>query len=113
MRVICHPSIPVPPHSSKPGQSGIVLLVLLVAKIHRTICYHVTPQVDVIGVNVQDIIHPQDCSEVIRIFQTQGQDSEQGIQVFKARTKDYWGLLRITERLLGCVFLQFLTRRSP
>lgn len=38
-------------------------------------------QVDVIGVNVQDIIHPQDCSEVVRIFQTQGQDSEQGTLV--------------------------------
>ncbi len=31
-----------------------------------------------IGQKVQDIIHPQDCSEVIRIFQTQGNDSEQG-----------------------------------
>ena len=35
-------------------------------------------QVDVIGQKVQDIVHPQDCSEVLRIFQTQGHDSEQG-----------------------------------
>ena len=27
---------------------------------------------------MQDIIHPQDCTEVVRIFQSQGHDSEQG-----------------------------------
>ena len=35
-------------------------------------------QVDVIGVHVQDIIHPQDCSEIATIFQTQGNDVDQG-----------------------------------
>ena len=36
-------------------------------------------QVDVIGVHVQDIIHPQDCSEVSAIFQTQGHDTDHGM----------------------------------
>ena len=41
-----------------------------------------TTQVDVIGVHIQDIIHPQDCSEVAAIFQTQGNDVDQGKDVF-------------------------------
>ena len=36
-----------------------------------------TLKVDVIGVHVQELIHPQDCSEVAAIFQTQGHDIEQ------------------------------------
>jgi len=36
-------------------------------------------QVDVIGVHVQDIIHPQDCSEMSAIFQTQGHDTDHGM----------------------------------
>lgn len=47
---------------------------------------HDDVQVDVIGVNVQDIIHPQDCSEIVRIFQSQGQDSEQGLYICRIRT---------------------------
>jgi len=39
-------------------------------------------QVDVIGVHVQDIIHPQDCSEMSAIFQTQGHDTD---HVFDAK----------------------------
>ncbi len=42
-----------------------------------------------IGVNVQDIIHPQDCSEVVRIFQSQGQDTEQGMARLLENTRDY------------------------
>nr|QIA61845.1 hypoxia-inducible factor 1-alpha-like protein [Halichondria panicea] len=34
-------------------------------------------QVDVIGVNVGDILHPQDCTELGSVFRTQGHDSEQ------------------------------------
>jgi len=43
-------------------------------------------QVDVIGQKVQDIVHPQDCSELLRIFQSQGQDSEQGQRSMPPRT---------------------------
>ena len=44
-------------------------------------------QVDVIGVNVADILHSQDCSELASVFQTQGHDTEQvrsceGVRVF-------------------------------
>lgn len=34
-------------------------------------------QVDVIGVHMHDIIHPQDLPELMAIFQTQGQETEQ------------------------------------
>ena len=34
-------------------------------------------KVDVIGVHVQELIHPQDCSEIAAIFQTQGHDIDQ------------------------------------
>ena len=37
-------------------------------------------KVDVIGVHVQELIHPQDCSEVAAIFQTQGHDIDQSKQ---------------------------------
>lgn len=39
-------------------------------------------QVDVIGVHLQDIVHPQDYSEVATIFQSQGHDIGPEIEAF-------------------------------
>jgi hypothetical protein len=46
---------------------------------HNTDCHcFLFVQVDVIGISISEIVHPQDISELASVFKTQGKDSQHG-----------------------------------